>query len=516
MLSDFNKSREVHDEQPARPSILEKSSSHIYARDPSCPSPAARSKKPKRVRDFLLELMCDLQFHPVHELEEVLPGGEWVRAMRDLLPLHFVFDRLADSFRMRRSFPGEHQRSLVDLLTDIDMTSLTNLRSFPATSKKIVVQEVPEELAAGDLDMVFDPTSNENEPGEGERLILADNPEDLTLSAIDSAVMTAAILAKKSSGKTYLGMVLVEEFISCPGLRVPVVVIDPTGAWYGLLATSDGKPSSFRIMILGGPHGVLPITRKQGAQVAEIVHEIWPNSVMLDLSYMIPAEQHEFVADFGQRLFVLNVRSPLHLIVDEADEFAPQILDSSSRHQKRSREVLDRIVRRGRIKGFGATLITQRSAVIAKNVISQIDSLFLLNMVAPPDLEAVDGWMKYGVKVEQRLECLKELPNLPPGTAYFMQSGAASKFRRFVVRKRITFDSSRTPKPNEVFIVPELVKPSEQDVAVAARWLDKGENGFEKHQAGRDEGEFGGPGDEERLDWNSEAESEGGGDKDDS
>ena len=319
------RSREDHDERPVRPARREKSSSSVYIRDPSCPSPGARSKEPKRVRDSLLELMCDHEFHPARELEEALPEGEWIRAMRELLFLHFAFDRLADSFRIRPSFPGERRQSLVDLLAHIDMTSL---RSFPITSRKIVVHE--EVLGESSEGMTFDPTANqENEPDEGERLIVAENPEDLTLSAIDSAVMTAAILAKKSSGKSYLGMVLVEEFISCPGLRVPVVVIDPTGAWYGLLATADGKPSSFRIMILGGPHGVHLITRKQGAQAAEIVHEIWPGSVILDLSYMIPAEQHEFVADFGQRLFVLNVRSPLHLIVDEADEFAPQNLDSS-------------------------------------------------------------------------------------------------------------------------------------------------------------------------------------------
>lgn len=507
-LSDL-RPREIHDERPARPAVREKPCSQIYGRNSAA---AKQSSGPMRVRDRLLGLMCDLQFHPVHELEEALPGGEWVRAMRDLLSLPFAFDRVADSFRMRRSLPGERKQSLVDLLAGIDMT---RVRSFPITSRKIAVhEEAFGESPVGDPGMAFDPTANqEDEPGEGERLILAENPEDLTLSAIDSAVMTAAILAKKSSGKTYLGMVLVEEFISCPGLRVPVVVIDPTGAWYGLLATADGKPSSFRIMILGGPHGVLPITRKQGAQAAEVVHEIWPASAILDLSCMIPSEQHEFVADFGQRLFVLNVRSPLHLIVDEADEFAPQNLDSSSRHQKRSREVLDRIVRRGRIKGFGATLITQRSAVIAKNVISQIDSLFLLNMVAPADLEAVDGWMRYGVQAEQRMECLRKLPNLPPGTAYFMQSGAAPKFRRFVVRRRITFDSSRTPKPNEVFTVPELAKPSEQDVAVAARWLSREEKGKESEelQVSRNE-ESQSSRNEEELGWDGEEGYGDGGD----
>ena len=109
--------------------------------------------------------------------------------------------------------------------------------------------------------------------------------------------------------------------------------------------------------------------------------------------------------------------------------------------------------------------------MIAKNVISQIDSLFLLNMVAPSDLEAVNDWMKYGVRADQRMECLGDLPNLPPGTAYFMQAGATPKFRKFVVRKKLTYDSSRTPRPNEKIVDPVLARAGEQAIALAQKWL---------------------------------------------
>jgi Predicted ATPase len=417
--------------------------------------------------------MRDLEYHSANELEQELPHGEWVRGMRELLDLRFAFDRVSHSFRIRPRLLTERKQVLVELLAGIDATKLETSSSLPKEAGEKVHQKVHREFPGMKEEMTFDPGKNEvEEPGEGERLNLSEIPGELVLSALDSATMTCAILAKKSSGKTYLGMVLAEEFVACSGLQVPVVILDPTGVWYGLRANSDGTPSSFSLLTLGGPHADLTIGPKQGAQAAEIVHEVWPRSVLLDLSLMIPAEQHEFVADFGQRLFVLNVRSPLHLIVDEADEFAPQILNSSSRHQKRSLEVLDRIVRRGRTKGFGITLITQRSAAIAKNVISQIDSLFLLNMVAPADLSAVDDWLRYGVSAERRMECLGELSSLPPGTAYFMQNGAASKFCRFAVRKRTTFDSSRTPKPNEKFNLPVLAATSERDLEIGRKWLE--------------------------------------------
>lgn len=462
----------LEDEDGGQPVVREKFCTPIYGADVHSGQPDVSVKKqgPKLVRDRLLELMVDSQWHAAHELERLLPNGEWVRAMRELLSLNYTFDRLSHSFRLRHRPATERKPVLVELLAGVDATEKES--ALPTVAPSIIHVPAARRHDDGeDGKADFDPTDGpEAEVDVDELLALSNNPRDLMLSVSECTVMTAAILAKKSSGKTYLGMVLVEEFLRKPGLGVPTVIVDPTGVWHGLRANADGTPSSHPILTLGGPHGDLEITHKQGSQAAEIVHEGGARSVILDLSLMIPAEQHEFVADFGQRIFILNVRSPLHMVIDEADEFAPQVL-SSSRHQKRSLEVIDRIVRRGRIKGFGSTLITQRSAVINKNVISQADSLFLLNMVAPPDLEAVNEWMKYGVRADQRLECLGDLPNLPPGTAYFMQSGASPKFRKFVVRKKLTYDSSRTPKPNEQIVDPVLARAGEAEVAMARRWL---------------------------------------------
>lgn len=464
--------RSRNEDEDERPVSLEKNVTPVYPRNPVLPDVAIVPQGPKKVRDRLLELMRDLEYHSAWELEQALPNGEWVRGMRELLAMRFAFDRVSHSFRIRHRLSTERKQVLVELFAGIDATKLETSATLPREKIEKVRAKVLKETAVSDEGMGFDPSKDEMaEPGEGDRLVLSEDPDDLVLSASDSATMTSAILAKKSSGKTYLGMVLAEELMSCSGLQVPVAIVDPTGVWYGLRANLDGTPSSFPLLTLGGSCADLAIGPKQGAQAAEIVHELWPKSVLLDLSLMIPAEQHEFVADFGQRIFVLNVRSPFHLIVDEADEFAPQVLNSSSRHQRRSLEVLDRIVRRGRTKGFGIVLITQRSAAIAKNVLSQIDTMFLLNMVAPADLSAVDDWLRYSVSAERRMECLGELPNLSPGTAYYMQSGGAAKFRRFVVRKKKTFDSSRTPKPNEMFVPPVLAATSERDLEIGRKWL---------------------------------------------
>jgi hypothetical protein len=158
------------------------------------------------------------------------------------------------------------------------------------------------------------------------------------------------------------------------------------------------------------------------------------------------------VADFGQRLFTISDGSkPVHLFVDEADEFAPQRGDFSSYpHQKRCLGAIDRIVRRARIKGIGVTMVTQRSAVISKNVLSQVEGLFAMAAGAEADIEAVEGWMRRGIRRRTREACLAQLPKLGRGESFYLQIGAGHKLRRITVRTKMTYDSSRTPKPGEV------------------------------------------------------------------
>ena len=360
----------------------------------------------------------------------------------------------------------EARPSLVELLSKLDATVVTD---EPVEGGADDGEE--DELAAG-----FNPAEDESVAG-GESseqvtkggMVLSDPPEALCLSAANSASMTAAILAKKNSGKTYLAMVLAEEFMSSDTFQVPIVILDPTGVWFGLKATAAGMPSAFSILSLGGPHGDLQITAKDGARVALLVNSTRPNPTIIDLSLLAPVEQHEFVADFVEKLFTIAERSPIHIIIDEADEFAPQTLNSASRNQKRSLDAIDRLVRRGRSKGIGVTMITQRSAVIAKNVLSQVDSLWLLNMVEPRDLMAVEGWLKHGVSDQQRTECLNQIPRLQPGTAYFLRTGVHPMFRRFKVRRKLSFDSSKTPGVG--YVEPLLSKPPAAILAIANTML---------------------------------------------
>ena len=403
----------------------------VYPRDPFRNwAPVAAEKGPG---DRLLALFRDRRFHRASEMAALMSPLEIGTALAAIVAKGYAFDRHGDSLRLRARDSGEKRQLLLALLDGLDLEA-------PRVD--------PEPVESGEALDDFDPEVDAPAPEEsaarlpsGGGLVLSDPPAALTLPEEGAATRTAAILAKKGSGKTYLAGVLVEEMLDMAN-RVPVVVFDPMGVWWGLLSNADGTPGSREILLLGGPRGHLPVTAKSGARVADVVASAKPCAVVVDLSGLAPAEQHELVADFAERLWSLE-KFCVHLVFDEADEFAPQRMGSAM--QRRTLPAVERMVMRGRSRGIGVTLISLRPAVLSKNVLSQVDSMWILCLVGPNDTNAVGNWLANRVSEQQRVECLSQVPVLPRGTAYFLAGGEHPMFRRFRVRRKRTFDSSDTP-----------------------------------------------------------------------
>ena len=75
------------------------------------------------------------------------------------------------------------------------------------------------------------------------------------------------------------------------------------------------------------------------------------------------AARRRFMAAFAEALYEAN-KEPLHLVLDEADLWAPQ---RPLPDQTGLLGHIEEIVRRGRVRGFIPWLITQRPAVVHKN-----------------------------------------------------------------------------------------------------------------------------------------------------
>ena len=268
---------------------------------------------------------------------------------------------------------------------------------------------------------------------------------------LDAVTQTFGVVAARGSGKTYLTAVIGEEMI---GAGMPVCALDPIGVYWGWRSSSDGKRDGLPVVILGGEHADVPLEASAGKVIADwVVDERRP--CVLDLSLFRKGEQRQFVTDFAEQLYRKN-RDPLHLILDEADLFAPQ---RPMPGEQRMLGAIEDLVRRGRARGLGLTLVTQRPAVLHKDVLTQVSVLVALRMLGPQDRDAVDAWIKFHGDGSQRKTVLESLPSLPIGTAWFWSPGWLGILQKVAIRKRQTFDSSSTPEVGAKRIVPAKMAP---------------------------------------------------------
>lgn len=265
---------------------------------------------------------------------------------------------------------------------------------------------------------------------------------------VEVAGEAIAMLAKRGAGKTNTATVLVEE-LDAHGVQV--VVLDPVGAWWGLRSSADGKSGGLSIAILGGQHGDVPLAPEAGQLIADVVVDSG-KSLVLDLSdFPSKAAVGRFVADFAERLFRRKARasSLLHVVLEEADLFAPQRVTGDA---ARMQGAIEQIVRRGRSRGIGMTMITQRSAVLSKDILTQADVLVVMRTTGPHDQAAVKAWID--AHDDDQADVVNSLASLATGEAW-VWNPERGVLRRVMIRRRRTFDSSSTPKAGERRVDPK-------------------------------------------------------------
>lgn len=249
-----------------------------------------------------------------------------------------------------------------------------------------------------------------------------------------------AILGRRGAGKSGTGRVLLEHELDA-GHRC--CVIDPKGDWYGIRLTKDGQPSRFQIPVFGGVKGDAEITDKMGVQVATIVATS-STSCIVDLSQLSVSGQRRFMTAFAEQLFMLN-RQPMTLFVDEADQLAPQRVSAD---QAKLLHHMESLIRQGRQRGIFMWMLTQRPAVINKNLLSQAETLIAMKMTGPHDRAAIREWMD-AHDPDQAKAVEAGLSKLSVGQAFAWVPGAD-----FLERVQFpffeTYDSGCTPQHGEI------------------------------------------------------------------
>ena len=258
----------------------------------------------------------------------------------------------------------------------------------------------------------------------------------LPLVALDDRL---AIVGTSGSGKTYAAKGLVERLLD-RGVRV--CVVDPLGVWWGLRLAADGSaPAPYPVVVFGGRHADVPLTPSMGAALGRLLggHAL---ACVVDVSdFGSAADRRAFMAAFTEALYGSNAE-PLHLVLDEADLWAPQRVPPDGAGLLRR---VEEIVRRGRVRGFIPWLITQRPAVLHKDVLSQADVLVSMKLTASQDRAAVGRWIEGQADRAAGRRTLAALPRLARGEgwAWAPADGVLAQVAFPPIR---TLDSSQTPR----------------------------------------------------------------------
>lgn len=257
---------------------------------------------------------------------------------------------------------------------------------------------------------------------------------------IDAVTQTMAFLARKRAGKTYGAMKLCEEMLD---ISAQVIAIDPVGVWWGLRLDESGKKKGIDVIVIGGLRGDLPLEAESGVLIADLVVD-QNLSAILDVSQLEDEELARFVGDFCGRLFQRRKAEPaaMHVFFEEAQLLAPERL--THKRQNKMLQAINKIVRLGGNYGIGATLISQRPQSVSKEVLTQVECLFVLQTNAAQERKAIMAWVTHhGVDVREMVD---DLPSLQRGEAYIWSPQWLETFKKIKIGKRRTFDASATPK----------------------------------------------------------------------
>jgi len=252
-----------------------------------------------------------------------------------------------------------------------------------------------------------------------------------------------AVLGVRGSGKSSTAAVICEELAR---VGHPFIVLDVDSEYGGLR-------EKFEVLVAGaGPNVDVQIAPTQTAPLAEIAlrHRI---PVLLDMAEWTMEEGYEAVYNLAQALWTLEgeTRTPCALVLEEAHEWVPEGVRTDLK------DVLTRITLRGRKRGLSGIIVSQRSAKVAKDILSQAEILFLHKVVHPSDVgvyqKLVPGWTASQVELTAT--------SLEPGTVIYVSDGEAA---RVAVRPRQTIHGGDTPTLGNTTRKPRALKAVSQEL----------------------------------------------------
>ena len=242
---------------------------------------------------------------------------------------------------------------------------------------------------------------------------------EVSIDAQELVTGRTCIIAQSGAGKSWAIAVICERLCR---KGIGFCIIDTEGEYHSL-------KEKYPVLWLGSDERAdLDI---EIANIREVMIKAVRNgtAVIFDVS---ETEMRDRVNALAQVLYEIasELRLPYLLIIEEADKFIPQSRDSS--------KIIEEISRRGRKRGLGILVATQRPSLVNKNVLSQCGNQIIGKLTIENDLRAVDLFFSSRKEVE-------ELVGLRPGEFFVMGKLAPQKLR-ITVGQRETRHRGLTPK----------------------------------------------------------------------
>ncbi|MGB2982892.1 MAG: ATP-binding protein [Candidatus Bipolaricaulia bacterium] len=247
--------------------------------------------------------------------------------------------------------------------------------------------------------------------------------QDLDLDLEQIIGQCIAILGIRGSGKSNTAGVIFEELLRN---NYPMSIVDIEGEYFGL-------KESYEVLVVGTGEGVeIEIDADSAGEIAQVSME-QNVPVVLDLSGFLSEERTEVLKAYLSSLWNLagRLRRPYIIGIEEAHEFIPQSVKTELK------EMIARIALRGRKRGLGGIIVSQRSAKVEKDVLSQAGILFLHRVVHEVDMRV------YGELLPWRKSEVKEIiGSLDTGDCIYLNG---ESILPIYVRERSTFHAGFTP-----------------------------------------------------------------------
>lgn len=259
---------------------------------------------------------------------------------------------------------------------------------------------------------------------------------------IDAVTEPIGMFANRGKGKSNAAHRLVEQLYHA---GLPSVVLDVKGDWYGIRSSADGRSAGLPFLIFGGEHFDVPLEPDSGVAVGRFTAEHHVPTIV-DLSQFSKTQARRWAMEFAEELYRVN-KDPLMLVVDEADILIPQRLAAEL---MRLLGAMEDIAKRGRQRGLGITVISQRVADVNKSVTDLLETLFLFTITGSRMRKAVLEWIDDHGDPEEARDIVATLSSLEPGECWLWSPSWLRRRERFTWLRIETFDSHATPKAGEV------------------------------------------------------------------